>query len=166
MRSLLPTLALTLVALPALSAAALASSIEPVATGGQGHGSVATISCAQCPPLKVAERAQTYVVPDLEPGTQKVEIRDVDGEKKVFRSESWFGGSPVVFVHKATEETVDTADKAPAQTPAETADTVDIAATTGALDAGAAHAAVTASAAAQKTPSHDLDPSTFELRLN
>src|SRR5262245_2605803 len=104
MRFLLPTLAIAVLASPVL-----ASSIEPVASGGPGQGSVKTISCAECPALKEEEKASTYVVPEIEPGTQKVEIREVDGERKMFRSEAWFGGSPVVFVSKAPEEAVDTA---------------------------------------------------------
>ncbi len=154
MRTLLPTLAFVLLAAPAI-----ASSIEPIASGGTGRGSVATISCAQCPPLKEHERERSYLVPELAPGTQKVEIREVDGERKMFRSEAWFGGSPVVFVSKAPEQAV-------AEAPAEPVAAIDTAATTGALDAGAAGRAVTAAAAAEPAPSQELDPSTFELRLN
>ncbi len=154
MRTLLPTLAFVLLAAPAI-----ASSIEPIASGGTGRGSVATISCAQCPPLKEHERERSYLVPELAPGTQKVEIREVDGERKMFRSEAWFGGSPVVFVSKAPEQAADVA-------PAEPVAAIDTAATTGALDAGAAGHAVTAAAAAEPAPSQELDPSTFELRLN
>ncbi len=157
MRTLLPTLAFVLLAAPAI-----ASSIEPIASGGTGRGSVATISCAQCPPLKEHERERSYLVPELAPGTQKVEIREVDGERKMFRSEAWFGGSPVVFVSKAPEQAADMTDQAAAEPVA----AIDTAATTGALDAGAAGRAVTAAAAAEPAPSQELDPSTFELRLN
>ena len=161
MRRLLPILAFALLAAPAA-----ASSIEPVASGGKGRGSVATISCAHCPPLKPHERERSYLVPELEPGTQKVEIRDVDGERKMFRSEAWFGGSPVVFVSKAPEQPADVAAETPAETPAASMAIVDTAATTGAVDASAAERAVTATAAAEPAGSQQLDPSTFELRLN
>ncbi len=161
MRTLLPTLAFVLLAAPAI-----ASSIEPIASGGTGRGSVATISCAQCPPLKEHERERSYLVPELAPGTQKVEIREVDGERKMFRSEAWFGGSPVVFVSKAPEQAADVAAQAAAEASVEPVAAIDTAATTGALDAGAAGRAVTAAAAAEPAPSQELDPSTFELRLN
>lgn len=166
MRRLLPILAFALLAAPAA-----ASSIEPVASGGKGRGSVATISCAQCPPLKAAERERSYLVPELKPGTQKVEIREVDGERKMFRSEAWFGGSPVVFVSKAPEQppqdvATGTAAETPVETSAEAVAVIDTAATTGAVDASAAAHAVTAATAAGPAGSRQLDPSTFELRLN
>lgn len=158
MRSLLLTVAFAL-----LGAPALASSIEPVTASGKGQGSIETISCADCPALKETEVRETYFVPDIEPGTQRVEIREVDGERKAFRSEAWLGGSPVVFVTKAPEDADDTVqdDMAAAAT-----DTVDPEATTGALDASAADLAVTATASGQEPGSRELDPSTFELRVD
>lgn len=161
MKSIGPTLAIALLAAPAL-----ASSIQPVASGGKGRGSVATISCSHCPPLKVEEERRSYVVPELEPGTQKVEIREIDGERRMFRSEAWFGGSPVVFVTKAPEQAEDAIAEAPLEAPAEPVAAVDTAAMTGALDSSAAAVAVTAAAASQPVASRELDPSTFELRLN
>ncbi len=156
MRSLLPILACALAATPAT-----ASSIQPVTGGNKGQGSVATVSCAQCPPLKEKEKSNSYVVPEIEPGTQKVEIREVGGERKIFRSEAWLGGSPVLFVTKAPEGPVDTAEM-----PKEDAETVDTAATTGAVEGEAARLAVTASASAPPPSSRELDASAFELRLN
>lgn len=169
MRSLMPSIGPSIapaLAFVLLAAPAFASSIEPVASGSKGRGSVATISCAHCPPLKVAEKGHSYVVPELEPGTQKVEIREIDGERRMFRSEAWFGGSPVVFVTKAPEQAEDAVAEAPVETPDEPMAAIDTAAMTGALDSGVAAVAVTAAAAAQPAASRELDPSTFELRLN
>lgn len=159
MRSLLPTVAFALLGVPAL-----ASSIETIASGGNGQGSVQTISCADCPALKEKKRSKTYIVPDLEPGTQKVEIREVDGEKKVFRSEAWLGGSPVVFVSKAPEGgPVDTdANDTMAGASAESGNGIDPEATTSALETGSAAVA----AGSHEAGSRELDPSGFELRLN
>ena len=163
MRSLLPTVAFAL-----LGAPALASSIEPITSGGKGEGSIQTISCADCPALKEKKRSKTYVVPDIEPGTQKVEIREVDGERKVFRSEAWLGGSPVVFVSKAPEEgSADTeATDALAGASAETGNSIDPEAKTGALETGSAAVAATGAAGSPETGSRELDPSRFELRVN
>jgi hypothetical protein len=148
MRILLPTLAFALLAAPAF-----AGSIEPAA-GTATAGSIKTISCPTCPPLKPKFKASTYHVDDIAPGTQKVEIREVNGERKIFRTEAWMGGSPVLFVNKAPAETVEAAE---AEKPA-----VDTGTQTGALNSGAAGQAATASMAT----SREFDPSKFELRLN
>lgn len=156
MRILLPTLALMLFTAPAF-----AGSIEPVAADADGGASIETIRCTDCPALQPKLEAVTYHVDDIAPGTQKVEIREEDGERKIFRTEAWMGGSPVVFVSKAPEETQHAAE---AETPAEEkpAETVDAGATTSALDSSAAHEA----ASAAMVPSQEFDPSGFELRLN
>ena len=84
---------------------AMASSIEPIAQmTGTGADSIVTKSCADCPPLAAPKK--TYIVPDLTPGTQKVELRDINGERKVARIEAWMGGSPVVIMSKPTAETL------------------------------------------------------------
>lgn len=80
------------------AAAAHASSIDIVRTS-VNDPSIEQITCEACGPYnpKVEEETPDVV---LAPGQQKVEIRDVNGEKKVFRTEAWFGGSPVVVVSK------------------------------------------------------------------
>ena len=150
MRTLLPTLAIALLAAPAF-----AGSIEPVA-GATTAGSIEAISCEHCPALKPKLKASTYHVDDIAPGTQKVEVREQNGERKIFRTEAWMGGSPVLFVNKAPAETVAEVEK-----PAG-ANAVDTGTQTGALDSGAAGQAATASMAT----SQEFDPSKFELRLN
>jgi hypothetical protein len=154
MRFLLPTIACGLLATPVI-----ASSIETVTPGTKGQGSIEAISCAECPALKETKRAATYVVPDIAPGTQKVEIREIGGERKLFRSEAWLGGSPVVFVNRAPE----TVDTAIAAEPGEPAAAVDPDTLTGALGDKVADRAA---ASAETAGSRQLDPSTFELRLD
>ena len=93
-------------ALVALSVSgfAQAASIDEVKTGGQPIHSVETISCHTC-----TQEAVKKVVPKVElaPGTQKIEIRTVNGVKKIYRTEAWLGGSPVVFVSKAPQTAAD-----------------------------------------------------------
>lgn len=149
MRIVLPSLALALLAAPAL-----AGSIEPV-TGARTAGSIEAISCADCPALKPKRKADAYHVDAIAPGTQKVEIREVNGERKIFRTEAWMGGSPILFVNKAPAEPVEAAD---AEKPAEE-NAVDAGARTSALDAGAAKTASMAT-------SREFDPAGFELRRN
>ena len=95
MRTLLPTFAFVLLAAPAF-----AGSIEPVATATSAGASIETITCNDCPPLKPRRSLDAYHVDAIEPGTQKVEIREAGGERKIFRTEAWMGGSPVLFVSK------------------------------------------------------------------
>ena len=153
MRTLL-TFAVLLAAAPAF-----AGSFEPV-SGTTTGGSIETVSCADCPALKPRREASTYHVDAIDPGTQKVEIREANGERKIYRTEAWMGGSPVLFVSKAPAETVQAADAA---APAEdTTIAVDATAKTSALDSGAARDAKTAAIA----PSQEFDPAGFELRVN
>ncbi|MCQ4631926.1 hypothetical protein GB927_017885 [Shinella sp. CPCC 100929] len=158
MRTLLPTLALMLLAAPAF-----AGSIEPLASATADGTSVATIRCEDCPALKPKAKSATYHVDAIEPGTQKVEIREQNGERKMFRTEAWMGGSPVLFVSKAPAETVQAADaETPLDEKATATETVDAGAKTGALDGTAARDAATAAMAT----SREFDPAGFELRLN
>jgi hypothetical protein len=66
-----------------------------------------------------------YMVPTLADGAlQQSQVRDVGGEKKLYRTEGWMGGSPIVFVTKApTESMTASAPSAPA------VDGIDLAAT-------------------------------------
>nr|WP_298104295.1 plant virulence effector HPE1-like domain-containing protein [uncultured Shinella sp.] len=153
MRTLL-TFAVLLAAAPAF-----AGSFEPV-TGVTAAGSIETVNCADCPALKPARKASTYHVDAIDPGTQKVEIREANGERKIYRTEAWMGGSPVLFVSKAPAETVQAAD---ATAPADdTTVAIDATAKTSAVGGDAARDAKTAAMAS----SREFDPSGFELRVN
>ncbi|MFK0165728.1 plant virulence effector HPE1-like domain-containing protein [Rhizobium sp. NPDC090279] len=121
MRSFFLTLACVLA-----GGSATASSIQPVdGTMIGGRGSIVDKSCAECPPLKPKVTEREYTVPTLTAGTQSIVVRNVDGEKKVLRTEAWMGGSPVVFVSKPTPEALAAAG--------EPADGIDMAAKTAAL---------------------------------
>jgi hypothetical protein len=151
---------LSMIAVAAVAAPAFASSIEPVTAGMTTNRSVESISCSGCPPLKEKRMGTQYHVDPIDPGTQKVEIREVNGVKKIYRTEAWFGGSPVVVVTKATDEAIRAAEADTAPVGKE----IDMAATS-ALDASAAADAVTASAADLKG-TKALDASAFELRTD
>ena len=121
MRSFFLTLACVLA-----GGSAMASSIQPIdGTMIGGKGSVVDKSCAPCPPLKPKLVEKEYNVPTLSLGTQSVVIRDIDGQKRVVRTEAWMGGSPVMFVSKPTPEALAAAG--------EPMDGVDLTATTAAL---------------------------------
>ena len=125
---------------------AMASSIQPIDSKTEtGADSIITRTCTDCPALKPPIVKKTYVVPELEPGTQSIVVRDIDGQTKVVRTEAWMGGSPVVFISKPTPEALEAAG-APA-------DGVDVTAKTAALPATAKTAAPA-----------PLDLSRFQLR--
>lgn len=141
-----------------MAGSAMASSIEVVGkTAPRADGSIVTESCPDCPPLQAEVSKKDYTVPELKPGVlQASEIRDVGGEKKIYRTEGWMGGSPVVFVSKATPEAM-----LAAAPPAPPADGIDMSATTAAV-IGSDAKPVAAGMAEQPAA---LNVSEFELRF-
>ncbi|TBZ07292.1 plant virulence effector HPE1-like domain-containing protein [Rhizobium leguminosarum] len=141
-----------------MAGSATASSIEVVGkTAPSAEGSIVTETCAHCPPLQAELTKRDYTVPELKPGVlQASEIRDVGGEKKLYRTEGWMGGSPVVFVSKATPEAM-----LAAAPPALPADGIDMSATTAAVIGGDARP-VAAGMAEQPAA---LNASDFKLRF-
>ncbi|MBY5569479.1 hypothetical protein HFO55_19850 [Rhizobium leguminosarum] len=141
-----------------MAGSAMASSIEVVGkTAPSAEGSIVTETCTHCPPLQAELTKRDYTVPELKPGVlQASEIRDVGGEKKIYRTEGWMGGSPVVFVSKATPEAMLAA--APSAPPA---DGIDMNATTAAVIGGDAKP-VAAGMAEQPAA---LNVSEFRLRF-
>ncbi len=147
-------------AIALIAGSAMASSIDVIKpTAPEGNGSILKETCTSCPPLAVAERKKDYTVPTLASGSlQASELRDVGGEKKLYRTEGWMGGSPVVFVTKATPEVLQAFDKSAA--PAEGIDPTATTSVIG-LDAKPATAGMTAETE-QTAP---LDISSFKLRM-
>jgi hypothetical protein len=126
--------------------AAFASSITHIGGTQPSGKSIIVKSCTGC----VAEAAKTetssYNVPELMAGTQKTEIIEVHGKKKLARTEAWFGGSPVVYVSKVpawmqekavAQASTDEAEAPQAQSAAGdvTRDGIDADATTSAVEA-------------------------------
>lgn len=141
-----------------MAGSAMASSIEVVGkTAPRAESSIVTESCANCPPLQAELTKKDYTVPELQPGVlQASEIRDVGGEKKIYRTEGWMGGSPVVFVSKATPEAI-----VAAMPPAPPVDGIDMNAQTAAVIGGDAKPVVAGMA---EQPAA-LNVSEFELRF-
>ena len=128
-----------------IAGSAMASSFLPMDSQTRTSGnSIDMKVCAACPPIKPVIAKKDYVVPELPVGTQTMVIRQIDGEQKVVRTEAWLGGSPVVFISKASPEAL-TAAGAPM-------DGVDLGATTAAVP----------TAGPESKP---LDTSAFHLRL-
>ncbi|SCB59777.1 hypothetical protein GA0061105_108134 [Rhizobium aethiopicum] len=141
-----------------MAGSAMASSIEVIGkTPAPAEGSIVTESCAACPPLQAEESRKDYTVPELKPGVlQATEVRDVGGERKIYRTEAWMGGSPVVFVSKATPEAL-----AAAEPSVQPDHGIDMNATTAAVIGGDARP-IAAGMAEQPAA---LDVSEFKLRF-
>ena len=158
-----------ILALAAFSVTSLshAASIEKIETGVDRVRSIETIACDGC----VAEtRKEAEPALTLAPGTQKIELKTVDGVTKVYRTEAWLGGSPVVFVSTASDALIarindkDVAaketDKAPEEPATTRANMIDESATTAAVTADmGAEARIAPEQAA-------FDAGKLELRLN
>ncbi|MCM2394930.1 hypothetical protein NBH19_02410 [Rhizobium sp. S95] len=145
----------------AAAAPAYASSIEVVGPQAAKGNSIIVMSCADCPTPQEAPMKRSYVVPHVAQGTQAAEIVEVNGEKKLKRTEAWMGGSPVVFMSTAEGWTTDGSVIAAAG-PQE--DGIDAQATTAALPVAAPAPAVSAGMNGPSEPK-PLDLTTFDLRL-
>jgi hypothetical protein len=78
-----------------------ASSIVTLTTNPHGVGtSFVSKTCTQCPPPVEKKNDGAYRVPVLKGDVQSVVVMDIGGEKKIVRTESWMGGSPVVYINK------------------------------------------------------------------
>jgi hypothetical protein len=167
---------LNILVLALLSSAttAQAGSIDVITTGKDVARSIEKISCNAC--TKTPKKEVQSVV-ELAPGTQKIEIREVDGVKKIFRTESWLGGSPVVFVSKALQDVPMVADGQPVATedvasaPASIAEQPTAAVEADMIDENSTTAAVTADMGAKakvdvEHKAQAFDPSKLEFRLN
>ncbi len=127
------------------SGAAFASSITPVGGVHPSSPSIVEKRCGDCPDLTRKANEPAYKVPELAQGTQKMEIIDINGEKKLVRTEAWLGGSPVIHVSKLPEWMAEERAIAALQTGASgstetqlatieaSGDGIDIEATTGAV---------------------------------
>jgi hypothetical protein len=142
------------------SSTAFASSITTLGGVQQGSHSIVEKRCAECVTAKAAPEEPSYKVPELTQGTQRTEILEINGEKKLVRTEAWFGGSPVVYVSKVPEWMLQENSLAGKGTPG---DGIDTDAKTSAVEHSApTEAAMPESAAVQKP----LAVESFELRTN
>jgi hypothetical protein len=150
----------------AIAGTAFAGSIDTITTT-QTSRSIVTVTCPGCGAVE-SQTSKQAPVAELKPGTSRIEVREVDGEMKAFRTEAWMGGSPVVVVSKATADDIraaglptgDPADKNTAENHETPPDMIDATTTTSAVkaDLGAT--------ADGPAPKPAFDPSSLELRLN
>ena len=159
---------------------AMAGSIETIRTGLEQPTSIERVSCDGCAEISRKKKVVNAIAP-LKPGTQRIEIREVDGVKKVFRTEAWLGGSPVVFVSRLPEAREDdpletlplrvAEDAPPADLPEKAAMSDDamqpmpIAIDPNATSALTADMAGTAEAGKGAPMEARFDPQQFELRI-
>ncbi|MDQ0455030.1 plant virulence effector HPE1-like domain-containing protein [Rhizobium paknamense] len=87
----------------ALPLAAAAGSIDVISAPRVTANSILSVTCAQCPAPQQKPKREEAAAPQLAPGTQTLEFREIHGEKKLVRTEAWLGGSPVMFVSKADQ---------------------------------------------------------------
>lgn len=120
--------------LSSLAGAAHAGSVDAIKglPKGTAVDSIIRIGCTDCPPPE--PRKDAYAVPALKPGEQKVELKLVNGEQKIFRTDAWAGGSPVTFVSLATKEDIAALGNPPGN-QALKGDGIDMTSTTAAVDA-------------------------------
>lgn len=83
----------------AQSAEAGKSSIEQITTSSGKTPSVRMITCKTCA-MPESHKAAVDTGPSLAAGTQKIELRTVNGKHELVRTEAWLGGSPVTFINK------------------------------------------------------------------
>ncbi len=80
-----------------------AQSILPLSSKTDGMTtSMLAITCETCPPLKTSDDSN-YKVPVLRGTAQSVALMEIDGQKKIVRTDAWMGGSPVVYISKVPD---------------------------------------------------------------
>jgi len=163
-----------IIALLSSACGAQAGSIEAIRTGQDAVRSIEKIDCGSC--VRQEKKKLAAAAIELAPGTQRIEIREVDGVKKVYRTEAWLGGSPAVYVSKALPD-ADTAvaegqpvvSEEIAATPAATTEQLPVPAEAHMIDEKSTTSAVTADIGAEATvkpKTASFDPAKLELRLN
>jgi hypothetical protein len=93
---------ITAITLCAGASAASAASIESFQPTASTRSSIVEVGCPICT-LEAEKRAAAEATIKLAPGEQIIEVRELGGEKMIYRTEGWLGGSPVVMVSKASE---------------------------------------------------------------
>ncbi|WP_137156589.1 plant virulence effector HPE1-like domain-containing protein [Rhizobium sp. FKL33] len=146
-------------ALAAVSAPAFAGSIDVKSTD-RTNRSVEFIRCDFCEPE--VEAKQKAEAPVLKPGEQKIEIRTVNGQKMIYRTEAFMGGSPVVIVSKLPAS-LDSAVAGAETPPSEPQPVIDRDATTSAVTADMQPMPPAHEEA--KAEPQSFDPAKLELRL-
>ncbi len=122
-----------------LASSAHAGSVQEVKSlpRGMSAESITVIGCVQCPPP--APKKNAYVIPAIPPGQQKVELKMVHGEQKIFRTDAWIGGSPVTYISTPTKDELAALQGPKPNEMAKSGDGVDRSAKTAAVPSGVNH---------------------------
>ncbi|WP_412051499.1 plant virulence effector HPE1-like domain-containing protein [Hoeflea sp. Naph1] len=83
------------------ASAASATSVGPFTATGSERSSIIEIGCPSCVREAAEKAAEAEVKLGL--GEQIIEVREVDGQMMIYRTEGWLGGSPVTMVRKASD---------------------------------------------------------------
>lgn len=139
---------LALTAFVLFAGTAQAQSILPLSSDTQDMTtSMISISCGTCPPIKTAD-SSSYKVPVLRGSVQSTSLMEIDGQKKIVRTDAWMGGSPVVYISKVPDwmnvdqlqAVIDTGNGKHVQTEVQLAsqhhDPIDLESKTGAIEDG------------------------------
>lgn len=97
----------------------LASSITQLAETGP-RNSIVKHLCSTCGGRVAADKEDgvgVYKVPTLGTDVQRTEIRDINGQPKLVRTDAWLGGSPVTFISKMPDWLTTPQQKAEATLP-------------------------------------------------
>lgn len=106
-------------------------SLKDLPAGGKTEDSIIRIGCADCPAPK--PKTSGYDVPAVPKGQSRFELRTVKGEQMIYRADAMLGGSPVMFISKATPEWIAALKLKPTEDTADAKDGIDTTATTSAL---------------------------------
>lgn len=135
------------------TAGAQQSYIEHIGPQHTSASSIDVVTCPACPPLEAAEEAARFQAFDK---GMVSEIRIIDGERKVVRTDNMWGGSPVTTIVSAGLVLGDLI-------PANLAETGQAPATT---VAALPHVDQTTVTSSLDGPRQALTPDDFDLRLN
>ncbi len=106
-------------------------SLKDLPEGGKTEDSIIRIGCSVCPAPK--PKTSGYLVPDVPKGQSRFELKTVKGEQLIYRADAMLGGSPVLFISKATPEWIAALKLTPTDETADAKDGIDTTATTSAL---------------------------------
>lgn len=106
-------------------------SLKDLPEGGKTEDSIIRIGCSDCPAPK--PKTSGYLVPDVPKGQSRFELKTVKGEQLIYRADAMLGGSPVLFISKATPEWIAALKLTPTDETAGAKDGIDTTATTSAL---------------------------------
>lgn len=105
--------------------------LKDLSQGGTSESSIIRIGCSDCP--APVPHTSSYAVPEVPKGQARFELKTIKGEQMIYRADAMLGGSPVLFISKATPEWIAALKLKPTEDTADAKDGIDTTATTSAL---------------------------------